>query len=262
MTWLPLPWHRHAETSVHSYLLLATLVGVAKLLNDMALDRANRLFLHPIHQNAYKTLVALVSDLRQCRSFEDFHHFQQMLLEEILKIQAHGAACTHVAKRLRKERTIPADAPELRSGDDLHAPESWELEADVCERVERQLRSIADALAWRVFNFDRQVIVALSRNELAGPMVGKEGLEAERAFVLDTWHDTGSFVLLHDPTTCLRIGDATEFRPVGTSGWEAYLHEIKKDPNRKKSGGNGASGLLRKQSGTAVHCRTILTRGS
>jgi hypothetical protein len=220
---------------VRSCLLLATRVSVAKLLNDMPLDRANRLYLHPIHQDTYKTLVSLISDLRQCRSFEDFHHFQQALLEEILEIQGCGKACAWVAKRLRKGRTVPAGAPELRSGGDVYDPESWELEADVCERVERQLRSIADALAWRVFNYDRPVIVALSRNELAGPMIGKEGLEEERRFVLDTWRDDGNFVLLHDPTTCLRIGDATEFKPIGTNGWEAYLHEIKKDRNRKRS---------------------------
>jgi hypothetical protein len=56
-------------------------------------DRANRLFLHPIHPDAYNTLVSLITDLRQCRSFEDFYHFQQTLLEEILKIQGHGQAC-------------------------------------------------------------------------------------------------------------------------------------------------------------------------
>ena len=41
---------------------------------------------------------------------------------------------------------------------------------DVCERVDRQLRSVADALAWRVFNYDRRVIVAFSRNYPPGPM--------------------------------------------------------------------------------------------
>ena len=40
--------------------LLDTLVSVAKLLNDMPLDRANRLYLHPIHQDTYKTLVSLI----------------------------------------------------------------------------------------------------------------------------------------------------------------------------------------------------------
>jgi hypothetical protein len=100
----------------------------------------------------------------------------------------------------------------------VHDPQSWELEADVCERVERQLRSIADALAWRVFNYDRPVIVASSRNELAGPMIGKEGLEEERRFVLDTWRNEGNFVLLHDPTS--GIGDMTQ-SGLGR-GWGAF----------------------------------------
>jgi hypothetical protein len=65
-------------------------------------------------------------------------------------------------------------------------------------------------------------------------MVGKAGLETERRFVTETWRDKRSFVLIHDLTTCLRIGDATEFTSVGR-GFEAYLREIKTDPNRRKS---------------------------
>lgn len=129
---------------------------------------------------------------------------------------------------------MPADAPELRSGDPATNPETWELEADVCERVDRQLRSIADALAWRVFNYDRRVIIGLSRNQHPGPMAGKKGLAAERAFVIDWWHEERRFVLLHDLTSCLSIGDATSFKEVGNE-FEAYLHEIKSDPNRTVS---------------------------
>jgi hypothetical protein len=138
------------------------------------------------------------------------------------------------AHRLRDGKRLPADAPELRSDEDVHDASNWELEADVCERVDRQLRSVADALAWRVFHYDRRVIVALSRNDPPGPMVGKKGREAEQQFVTDRWRDEGSFVLIHDLTTCLRIGDATEFKSVG-KGFEAYLREIKTDPNRRKS---------------------------
>lgn len=35
--------------------LLGTLVIAAKLLNDIPFDRANRLFLHPIHRDSYVT---------------------------------------------------------------------------------------------------------------------------------------------------------------------------------------------------------------
>jgi adenylosuccinate lyase len=41
----------------------------------------------------------------------------------------------------------------------------------VFERVWRQLKSIGDALAWRAFGYDHPVIVALSRNQSAGPML-------------------------------------------------------------------------------------------
>jgi hypothetical protein len=62
-------------------------------------------------------------------------------------------------------------------------------------------------------------------------MAGKVGLAAERVFLAERWEAERSFVLLHDLTTCLRIGDATEFRTVG-EGYEAYLHEIKTNPLR------------------------------
>jgi hypothetical protein len=197
----------------------------------MPLEWSGRLFLHPMHQEAIGTLISLITDLRQCREYADYYEFQQTLLAKVLEVQAHRRACRRVVHRLQAGRSTPVYAPELPSGADVYDVTSWELEIDVCERVDRQLRSIADALAWRVFHYDRRVIVALSRNDPPGPMAGKEGLEAERQFITDKWREDHSFVLLHDLTTCLRIGDATEFRSVGKN-WEAYLHEIKTNPDR------------------------------
>lgn len=207
--------------------------AVPTLLNDMPLERAGRIFLHPIHQDAFPALVQFIVDLRHCRTYPDYYRFQQELLDKVLEVQGHRAACRRVARRLRAGRAIPSDAPELRSGEDVNDPESWELEADVCERVDRQLRSIADAMAWRVFNYDRRVIVAFSRNDAPGPMIGKAGLAAERGFVAQWSNDENSFVLLHDLTTCLRIGDATLFKSIGKE-YEAYLYEIKTNPDRQK----------------------------
>ena len=42
------------------------------------------------------------------------------------------------------------------------------------------------------------------------------------------------FVLLHDLTSCLTIGDATSFKEIGND-YEAYLYEIESDPNRTVS---------------------------
>ncbi|MBB5808823.1 hypothetical protein F4560_008591 [Saccharothrix ecbatanensis] len=185
-------------------------------------------------------VLQLITSLRQCRCAEDYFHFQQNLLTQVLAVQGHRAGCRRVAKLLQQGKKVPTDAPELRSNEPAASHQTWTLEADVCERVDRQLRSIADALAWRVFNYDRRVIIALSRNQHPGPMVGKKGLTAELAFVTDWWHEERRFVLLHDLTSCLRIGDATLFKEAGNE-YEAYLYEIKSDPNRT------ASGQLRRQ---------------
>ncbi len=63
----------------------------------------------------------------------------------------------------REEPAVRCSRPAIGPGRTRRC--QWEPEVDVCERVERQLRSVADALAWRVFAYDRRVIVALSRND-------------------------------------------------------------------------------------------------
>lgn len=202
----------------------------------MPLERANRIYLHPLHQESYGVLVQLIIELRACREYEHFYAFQQDLLERVLAIQRHRFGCARVASLLQQGKRVPADAPELRSEEDRNNPDTWLLEADVCERVDRQLRSVADAMAWRLFSFDRQAIIALSRNQHPGPMVGKtkeKGLATECAYVTNLWQEEHQFALMHDLTSCLRIGDATSFKDLGDDRYEAYLHEIKTDPNRK-----------------------------
>jgi len=59
-------------------------------------------------------------------------------------------------------------------------------------------------------------------------MAGKEGLIAERAFIEDTWRTDGHFAILHDLTSCLRIGDATIFQP-----GHVAVREIKTNERRR-----------------------------
>ena len=179
-------------------------------------------------------MAQLITELRACSSSEDYFYFQQDLLTKVLAVQEHRAVARRAVKRLRQGKQVPAGAPEPRSNEPVDSPQTWELEIEVCERVDRQLRSIADALAWRLFNYDRRVIIALSRNQHPGPMFGKVGLTAERDFLTGWWREERRFVLLHDLTSCLRIGDATSFKQVGDE-YEGYLHEIKSDPNATKA---------------------------
>jgi hypothetical protein len=87
---------------------------------------------------------------------------------------------------------------------------------------------VGDALAWRVTGHDRAFIQAASRNAPSGPIVHKEGLDSELGVVTEIFRERGHFVLLHDLTNCVRIGDATEF----TSDGKRWLREVKKSPRQ------------------------------
>jgi hypothetical protein len=80
----------------------------------------------------------------------------------------------------------------------------WSTERRVWDRIQRQFRAVCDALAWRMFRFDRRYIIAMSRSADPGPM-GKEVLPYELGRVQELWEQDGVFGLLHDLTNCLRI---------------------------------------------------------
>lgn len=74
-------------------------------------------------------------------------------------------------------------------------------------RVARQFRCVGDALAWRVFGFERRNIIALCQNAPSGVWAGKAGAPAELDAVEQAYRQDGQFAILHDMTNCLRIGD-------------------------------------------------------
>jgi len=109
------------------------------------------------------------------------------------------------------------------------------LERDVCERVSRQLQCVGDALAWKAFGYQRNFILVLSRNAPPGPMAGKavwkpSGVPHRRLA------RRGRFALLHDLTSCLRIGDVTIF-----DADRVHLHEIKTSERHRTRRSSSAS---------------------
>jgi len=202
--------------------------GVPTPLDELPVDEVEAIQTHPIHQEALRTVCRLIQQLRGCVSYSDLYDFQQELLGEFLTVDEHRAGCSRVVKRLTRSRSLPADAVELRGVGDCRDLRSWLLERDVCERVSRQLRCVGDALAWKAFDYQRNFILVLSRNESAGPLAGKDGLVAEREFLTTMWRDGGQFAVMHDLTSCLRIGDASVFTPDGVR-----LEEVKTNVKRR-----------------------------
>jgi len=199
-----------------------------KLFDDEAVT-PEEVLAHPRHQAAQLTLVKLIEQLRACSNVEEGYAFQQELLGHVLAVEEDRNALSQVVKRLAAGRKPQVGAPQPQSGRDPEAPETWQLEHDLCERVARQYRCVGDALAWRVFGFDRSHILALSRNQSPGVMAGKKGLARERETVEQAYTQDGRFALMHDLTNCLRIGDVTVFTDEGP-----VTDEVKNNPEKER----------------------------
>jgi hypothetical protein len=182
-------------------------------------DMASLVFSHPRHQAAQSSLAELIQQLRECANAEDGHSLQRALLDVVVTVEEDRNAFSQAVKRFGVGKGPQPGAPDPQSGLDPALRETWELERDVCERIGRQYRCVGDALAWRVFGFQRQQIIALCQNAPPGVWAGKKGVAAEIAVVEQARAD-GQFAILHDLTNCLRIGDVTVFgsaRPVALS---------------------------------------------
>lgn len=190
------------------------MVKATRSLSTFQPDEIDLVLTHPAQQAVYVEVQRLTSAVNQCIDPGDYFEVQKDVLEVLLELEERRGECDRAATRLaygkRVSQTQPL--PQGRSQDD---PEEWQLEAFIYARLARQIRSVADGLAWRAFGFDRRPIIALSRNQGAGPMAGKVGLDFELGHVEHFYRETGQFALLHDMTNCLRIADVTEFHADG-----------------------------------------------
>lgn len=186
-------------------------------------DDLSALFAHPVQHENFTKVRGLIEMLRTCESPADYYEFQRHLFKAVYEAEERRAQCSRVLKRFRTGKGVPADVSPPVVGD-ASSLQAWQLEAFVFERAARQLRTVGDGLAWRVFGYDRRLILTLSRNDSPGMMFGKDGLPYELGRVKDLWRDKKHFALLHDLTNSLRIADVSEF-----TGDGILLHEVKKN---------------------------------
>ena len=172
-------------------------------------------FAHPRHEAAQKALPDLIVQLRAAANVKDGYELQQELIGYVRGTEEARNAFSKAVKRMQDGKPPQPDAPEPQSGRDPSLLETWQFERGVCERVARQFRCVGDALAWRVFGFERRNIIALCQNDPPGVWAGKTGAAAELDAIEQAYRQDGQFAILHDMTNCLRIGDVTIFRNGG-----------------------------------------------
>lgn len=120
----------------------------------------DEVLMHPRHLAAQNSLVELIAELRACANVQDGYGFQHELLAHLLEVEGARNAFSQAVKRMGAGKPPQPGAPEPQSGLDPTKLEAWQLEHDICERVARQYRCVEDALAWRVFGFQRRYISA------------------------------------------------------------------------------------------------------
>lgn len=192
-----------------------------------------RVYDHEVQERTLGVVVGLLEELRECDAPATYYDFQRRLFQHLWQVESARQKVRQNLKRIRRGLAPAHDAPPLADDLDPLALASWALEDLVHVRAARQLRSVGDALAWRVSGFDRRYVMALAHNEAAGPITAKIGLDYELGAVEQIWNERGRFALLHDLTSCLRIADLTEFHDDGRRS----LHEVKRTGKHTSSQG-------------------------
>jgi hypothetical protein len=153
---------------------------------------------------------------------QEFGHDIRRVLERLGSGKTTGWPKSHDAAT----DSFIAPSWRLQCAPDCRDALPWDVEQGVAERIDRQLKSVGDGLAWRVYGYDRRAIIALAQNDPSGPFTGKDGLVAERRMLAGLWSEHGHFALMHDLTSVLRIVDITEVQASGSR----LLREVKTNP--------------------------------
>ncbi len=212
-----------AETGSVSVALHDWAVALPSLF-DLSEDELNAVAGHQAQLATLVVVEELLTDLQTCSTASEYYEFQCELLRHIYDVEERHGSIRQVYKRLKRGAHLPASAPELGNGREPSEVQSWRLEDLTYVRIGRQLHAVGDALAWQVCGFDRRLISTLSRSSGSGHVYGKEGLPYELGVVTEAYRDRGNFLLLHDLTNCLRIGDGIEILAPGG----VLIHEVKK----------------------------------
>lgn len=195
---------------------------------------------YPAQIQAFADIARLVNDVRKAASLEDYRSLQQRLGEHLARLEAEVGKAkdlqSQAEKRLRKlkQRRTPATPTELATQQE--AQEQAILDREQYLRLARQYRTVGDAIAWQLFDFQTQAIVALGANQGPGIIGTKAGAAEEAAMVESLWRDKGAFALRHDYTNCLRIWDLSVFTlDQANARVEVELLEVKSPGGRVRS---------------------------
>jgi hypothetical protein len=224
---------------------------------------------YPAQIQAFADIARLVNDVRKAASLDDYRSLQQRLGKHLARVEAEVGKAkdlqSHAEKRLRKlrQRRTPATPTELATQE--AAQEQAILDREQYLRLAREYRTVGDAIAWQLYDFQTQAIVALGANQGPGIIGTKAGAAEEAAQVESLWREQGAFALRHDYTNCLRIWDLSVFTlDQANARVKAEILEVKSSgrsvPAKQKNQGRRVSEFVKHKVTTAPNGTLLIHR--
>lgn len=223
-----------------------------EMLPESVLGDIHSAFLDTWHQ-----LTSLISQVRKCQKLADYYLLQEKLGLRILQIDSEIDAANIASYQATKELNKLGNSadPEKKlylSGKLLEA----DLKRHLYLLTGKQYRTVGDAMAWQLYQYNAHSISSLGMNQSPGiiSQAKKKGALVEEAEVRNYWEQESAFALRHDFTNCLRVSDLSIFRD---NSDQAELKEVKASQKKKTS----QKAILRRALEFAQDHVTVLENG-
>lgn len=189
---------------------------------------------HSAFVDTWHQLTSLISQVRKCQKLANYYLLQEELGTHIVKADNKVDDSNIAIYQAKKELNKISNTADPEKKRDLHVKL---LEADLKRQlyllIGKQYRTVGDAMAWQLYQYNAHAIHSLGMNQSPGIISQAKGKGAltEESQVHRYWEQESAFALRHDYTNCLRVSDLSIFRDDSNY---AELREVKASSKKKK----------------------------
>lgn len=160
---------------------------------------------HPMWLQERATVENLVVGLRAIESPGALRDWHAAILEGVLRGERMTADLAQQSGALRE--SLRSTNALQRRRDASQILQAMFYERDTVRALLSVLRTLGDAVVWRLLQYNRAALAVLGEGRAARHMATSQGLTEEIATLERLWHENEVVAVLADLTTCIRHGD-------------------------------------------------------
>jgi hypothetical protein len=160
---------------------------------------------HPIWLRERATVESLIVAMRAIDSPTALREWHAAILEGVRRGEGLVADHRRRISALRQQVRGAADPARRRWGSQMIA--AVEYERDSVRALLAVLRTLADAVVWRLLGYNRAVLAVLGDGQRVGHLSTGSGFAEELATLDRLWDEDAVAAVMADLTTCVRHGD-------------------------------------------------------